>query len=323
MSSRLRAEIVVDCRCRLGESPTWHAESQTVYWSDIARQELHRLQLQTGLHDVVLERKLISGITVERDGALILLGRWGAVYRFDGYAARPLHRWTASHFGYRFNDCIADPQGRVYAGIIGYEAGLAQIPWGGSLRRRLQRMGLQRLPDSREGKLCLLLNGGRAREIRRGLGRPNGMGFSPDLRTLYVTDSAARHILAYPYDADTGSIGDARIAVSTDAEPGAPDGLAIDEEGCLWSARHRGGAVVRYAPNGQQMMRIEVPTRRVTSLTFAGDDGKDLYVTSAQSPDADDRFGGSLFRISTEVCGAPVWRSNLCPSGIVVAEDAR
>jgi len=282
MSSTLSPEMIVPCDCALGESPTWHAGSNALYWSDIARGELHRFRPDSGEHRVVLTGTLVSGISVERDGALLLLGRWGAIGRFADSEIRWLRRWNPRHFGYRFNDCIADPQGRLFAGIMGYELDMGRVPMLPGVRRRLQRARLLRRASSREGKLCLLSRERGIRVVGRGLGRPNGMGFCPDLGTLYVTDSAKRQILGYPYDAETGSLGPPRIAVRVTAA-GVPDGLAVDASGCLWSAQHRGGAVIRYAADGRELDRVTIPTRRVTSLTFAGPDNRDLYLTSARS----------------------------------------
>jgi len=315
MSTSLKPERVVACRCELGESPTWHAESSALYWSDIARHELHRFRPDTAEHSIVLKGTLVSGISIEQDGALLLLGRWGAIGRFTDNRISWLRRCNANQYGYRFNDCIADPQGRLYAGIMGYEMGMGLPRIGRFARKCLQRARIVHRADERVGKLCVLSSRCQIRELDRNMGRPNGMGFSSDLRTLYVTDSARRQILAYPYHIETGSLGPSRVAVAVSAS-GVPDGLAIDEDGCLWSAQHRGGAVIRYAPDGQEIGRISVPSSRVTSLTFAGPDNSDLYLTSARSAEKHDVYGGDLFRIQTGTKGGPVWKSNLTGSSV-------
>ena len=69
--------------------------------------------------------------------------------------------------------------------------------------------------------------------------------------------------------------------------------------------------MIRYAPDGREISRIQIPTSRVTSLTFAGADGRDLYITSARSAKDKSAVAGGLFRTRTNTCGAQIWRSNL------------
>lgn len=313
----IEAECVVDSHCGLGESPTWHPASGSVYWSDISACELHRLQLETGRHDIVLTGHLVSGMAVERDDSLLLLGRWGSVLRFDAGAVRPVHGPSLWHLGFRFNDCIADPRGRVFAGIMGYEIDLTARPWLHAVRRKLQRLSLVRRPGDRAGGLCLLTGGRSIRHISGGIGRPNGMAFSPDLRTLYVTDSARRVILAFAYDVDTGRVERPRVLVDSGSAPGVPDGLVVDEEGCLWSARHRSGEVIRYGCDGRRIGRISLPVHRVTSLTFAGEELTELFITSAGGGGATpaEEHAGGLFRASPGVKGGPEWRSHVGMDG--------
>src|SRR5207247_7061215 len=129
--------------------------------------------------------------------------------------------------------------------------------------------------------------------VEEGVELANGLGFSPDNRTLYFTDSAARKIYAYDVQPETGRLSNRRIFASVTADEGLPDGLTVDAEGFVWSAQWYGSQVVRYDPDGKVERRIAMPITQVSSVAFGGENLTDLYITSA---------GGS-------------WASQLAPPG--------
>ena len=309
----MEPEVVVASRCLLGEAPTWHDDENRVYWTDIRNRQLHRFHPDSGAHETVLNERLIGAITLERDGSLLLLGRWGAVHRYRDGSASAVRRIDWRHLGFRFNDAIADPAGRVFAGIMAYDADVWRLPGTRTIRRGLRSLGLSRIAGQQRGALCRLGGGGRIVLLGIGVGRPNGMGFSPDLNWLYVTDSYARRIYAYRYDVDRGLLTDPRLFLDLSSEPGVPDGLVVDVEGCIWSVRHKAGEVVRYAPNGREVARVRFPTPAITSLAFGGPDKTHLYVTAggADDPSRNGALAGAMFRLQSPVAGGPVWRSSM------------
>jgi sugar lactone lactonase YvrE len=183
----------------------------------------------------------------------------------------------------RFNDGKTDPTGRFWAGKMG-----------GGFSNSLYRLD----PD---------------RSIHRmesGIGVSNGLGWSPDLKTFYYTDSPAGTIYAYDYDPVSGAIDRRRNFAVVPEGGGSPDGLAVDAEGCIWSARWGGWKVVRYAPDGQVMAEIAMPVELPTSCAFGGPNLDDLYITSAYVAVPADRrsaqpLAGDLFRIRPGVHGLP------------------
>src|SRR5215211_675158 len=124
----------------------------------------------------------------------------------------------------RMNDAACDPQGRFWAGTLAND----QHPGGGSLYR--------------------LEGDGRAELILDGLTISNGLGWSPDSRTMYLTDSGPGVIHAFRFDPQDGSISDDRVLVDVPEDVGPPDGLTVDAEGDLWVAIYGGGRVQRYSP---------------------------------------------------------------------------
>jgi gluconolactonase len=135
--------------------------------------------------------------------------------------------------------------------------------------------------------------------VVEGITWPNGIGVSPDGATLYVCDYASAAVMAHPL---AGAGATTRFARSPD---GSADGLAVDEEGFVWVALGAGGAVARLRPDGALDRTLDVPATFVTSVSFGGDDMRDLYVTTADNTD-DPARAGTLFRTRADVPGLPV-----------------
>lgn len=95
----------------------------------------------------------------------------------------------------------------------------------------------------------------------------NGMGWSPDGSTFYYTDSPLRVIYA---TITTRRAAGSRTGGSSRTSPAFPDGLAVDAEGCVWSAQWDGWCVIRFAPDGREIQRLSLPVQRPTSCCFGG-----------------------------------------------------
>jgi sugar lactone lactonase YvrE len=113
---------------------------------------------------------------------------------------------------------------------------------------------------------------------------------------------------AFAFDAATGEISGRRALVGFAEDWGLPDGMTVDDEGFLWVAFWRGSAVRRIAPDGRVDAELRLPVTLVTSCAFGGDDGGDLFVTSAAVElDAAQRraqpLAGALFRLRPGVRG--------------------
>lgn len=296
----------------MGECPTWDPATRSLYWTDILDRSLHWLNPNGGEHRIELRGMLISGLLPASGGGLWLLGDLGRVSRLSGGTVRALRRLSPRWIGYRFNDCIADSRGRVLAGVMGHQRDLSRWPILPGLRRRLQQRRLWWVPTRRAGSLCRLDSAGKALVVMPDLQRPNGLAFSPEGTRLYVTDSRRACILACDYDVETGAVGPPAMLVDARHDPGVPDGLVTDESGCLWSARHRGGEVVRHDPQGRVVERIPVPVDGVTSLCFGG---THLYLTSAGGNGRDSGVAGGVFRYDAGIRGSAVHCARLADAG--------
>ncbi len=277
-------EVIADYRCRIGENPLWHPLEQRVYWTDIPNGQLFRYEPATGEHEECYRGRPVGGFTVQADGALLLFMEGGAIARWhDGELDYVLPEIPAEQ-GFRFNDVIADPLGRVFCGTIAQQ------------------------PGSRPGRLYRLDTDGSLHLVLEDVLISNGLGFSPDRRQLYYTDSGRRTITLFDYEVQTGALTRPRIWLQLPDGAGVPDGLTVDAEGYVWSARWDGGAVYRYTPEGREVERIPFPARKVTSAAFGGPELRELYVTTALAEGTRDEEGaeaGALFRLRAEVKGLP------------------
>ncbi|MBI5395943.1 MAG: SMP-30/gluconolactonase/LRE family protein [Verrucomicrobia bacterium] len=283
----MKPELIVDCQCVTGEGPLWHPTEKRVYWTDIPKGQMLRYDPATGQHERFYEGEIVGGFTIQADGALLLFMARGAVKVWrDGKLATVIAE-IPDEFGSRFNDVIADPAGRVFCGTMSCK--------------------------ERAGSLYRLDTDGRLTKILSGIGCSNGMGFTPDRRHLYYTDSAKREIYRFDYDAISGDITNQRLFVRTPEGEGVPDGMTVDTEGCVWSARWDGGALVRFAPDGREEQRILFPAKKVSSVIFGGDDLGDLYVTTAggDKRESEGAGAGALFRVRPGSRGLPEFCSRV------------
>lgn len=108
----------------------------------------------------------------------------------------------------------------------------------------------------------------------------NGLDWSPDRRTLYVTDSRAPAIYAYDHDPASGMISEQRVFATFGPNDGFPDGMLVGPDGALWSTLVGAGAIQRIEPDGRFTRRIDLPVPRPTSCAFSRD-GRRLFVTTA------------------------------------------
>ena len=285
----MHAELVVDCDCRNGNGPLWHADEQQLYWLDVPSGRIFRFDPLTGDYGQFHQGGVTGGLTVQADGALLLFQQRCTVTLLRGQLETRLIEEISSERETRFNAAIADPTGRVFAGTMGRDG----IP------SRLYRF-------ETDGAVSRVLDG---------LGLVGGMGFTPDRTHLYVTDTQARKIYRFEYDQVSGELHHRQdFAEVPDAKgEGSPDGLTVDAEGGVWSAQWGGGCVVRYSAAGAEEERVAVPTPCVTSVAFGGPDFDDLYVTTAGGDDCSRNgpLAGALFSFRPGINGLPEFRSQV------------
>ena len=271
----------------LGEVPVWDVAAGRLWWTDVFRPAIHRLDAASGKVESWTPPDKVHSFALRKNGGLVIAGRKGfALYDPESGTYEFLHDPREDSEGTLLNDGRADRQGRF---------------WAGTMDKMLERPS---------GQLFRLEADGTSHMAADGITLSNGVAFSPDGGTLYYADSLLKNIFAYDLDAETGALSNKRVFAETDALPGIPDGATVDAEGFLWSARFDGGRVLRHAPDGSVAGEIELPVSRVTSCALGGQDLKTLYITTAffrltEEQRAAEPLAGALFATEVEVPGMP------------------
>ena len=283
----LELEAVANYQCKVGENPLWDEREGRLYWEDIENSRLFRVDHGSGEHECFFRGdSMIGGFTFQEDGSLLLF----EMDRISVLTKTGTHRVIAAGIDsdmFRFNDAIADPEGRVFVGTIG---------------KTDQSGGLYRVDLD-----------GTVTSLWKGTGCANGMSFSPDLQRLYWTCSTTRVIYIADYDRATGALSRRRPFYTASVEEGTPDGLTIDQAGELWSARWGGSSLIRIGSDARVLDKITFPVTRVSSATFGGPNLDTLYVTTAggQADANDSALDGTLFRLKVPVPGRLEFRSRI------------
>ena len=284
----MQLEKITELDLQTGENPLWHPAEKKLYFTDIPTGRLFRYDPATDKTEQFYDGDTVGGFTFQADGSLLLFMERGRIARWqDGELTTLIDEIPAERES-RFNDVIADPQGRVFCGTM------PSPTTGGRLYRLDRDLGLVPLVENVQIS--------------------NGMGFTRDYKQFYYTESVARKIYLFDYDQATGDLTNKRVWRDFSADPGVPDGMTVDSEGCIWSARWDGGAVFRYAPNGDLLEKIELPAKKIPSICFGGDDLRDLYITTALDGGTKAEEGqgaGALFRARVDVAGVPEFYSKI------------
>jgi sugar lactone lactonase YvrE len=291
--------IVADTHCHTGEGALYHPDSGTVYWVDIPRGNLFEYDPISDDYEQVLDYDgSIGGFTIQADGDLLLFCDRGRVVPWspDDGLGDPVVESVEGEEDSRFNDVIADPAGRVFAGMM----------------HRTE-------PEAHPGSLYRVDTDASLTVVDSGVAIPNGMGFTPDRESLYFTETTTDAVYRYDYDESTGAVSNREVFVDASDVTGHPDGMTVDAEGDVWSAFWDGGRLARYASDGTERERVEFPAKKVSAVTFGGPEYETAYVTTALGPgegepgtrEEEGTGAGTLFATDLEVSGVPEFRSRI------------
>jgi sugar lactone lactonase YvrE len=252
--------LLADTRNLIGECPLYDAANERLYWVDMYDPAVYRFDCRSGKLSSYLQDEMVTALALTREGMLIAAqsGLWLAdpdTLRRIRYLGHP----EAHIPGNRFNDGKCDGGGRFWVNTIDLEFGAGA----GALYRR-----------EADGSFAM---------VETGLTLPNGLGWSPDNRTMYLVETRERAIYAYDFSYDTGQISNRRVLVSLPVDAsGAPDGMAVDGVGNIWVALFDGWRVSQFSPEGRLLREVVLPVPRPTSCAIGGPDGQTLFVTSAR-----------------------------------------
>ena len=278
-------KVFPDVTSTLGEGPVWHCEEQVFYWIDITGKKLHRLDLVTGKNQSFEMGSMIGAVMPVQEGGVVVALETG-IFRFyppDQFQKLVEYPSDASP-NTRFNDGKCDPGGRLWIGTMDKNA----KPYQGKLYR---------------------LEGSRLIEVLQNISISNGLGWSPDHRTMYYIDTFEQTVYAFDFDISTGEITNKRVVVYVSKSLGAPDGMTVDCNGNLWVALWGGSGVACFDPlTGDLIGKVEIPALNVTSCEFGGPDLKTLLITTAREGLNEEQLreyplSGHVFIVQTPICG--------------------
>ena len=259
---------------RWAEGPVWLADSQTLVWSDIPNDQL--LQWGEGFGTRVFRHPagFANGNTRDGHGRLISCshGMRGLVRtEHDGRLTTLVDRWNGKRLNSP-NDATVKSDGTVwftdppYGILSDYEGAKAESEIGAANVYRF---------DPATDELSVAADD---------FERPNGICFSPDERTLYVSDTSIshdadghRHIRAFDV-VDGQRLANGRVFAVI--EPGASDGFRCDQDGNVWTSA--GDGVHCYTPQAERLGIIRVP-EAVSNVCFGGPRRNRLFITATRS----------------------------------------
>ncbi|HEY31748.1 MAG TPA: SMP-30/gluconolactonase/LRE family protein [Dehalococcoidia bacterium] len=262
------------------EGPVWCGDH--LLFSDIPRNRIIRWRMMAEGPEVTTFRTPSgnsNGLTLDRSGRLIACEhstRRVTRTAIDG----TITVLAESYQGKRLNspnDVVVRSDGSIYFTDPPY--GLTQMTaW-----KELSFNGVYRL--ALDGCLILLADD---------FDRPNGLAFSPDEQILYVNDTARGHIRAFDVSLE-GGISNGRVLIEMQGEePGAPDGMKVDQEGNIYCTGPGGFWIIN--PDGKCLAEVK-PPELPANLAWGDADWKSLYMTC--------RTG--LYRIRLNIAGVPVY----------------
>ncbi|MDB5778118.1 MAG: gluconolactonase [Polaromonas sp.] len=292
-SDFIKAELVLDARNGTGESPVWHGAEQALYWVDIPARKLCRWTPATGEAKSWLAPEMLACAAPIAGSNQWIAGAESGIFQLspqdDGLLGfERLAPVSHAMQGMRFNDGRCDRQGRFLAGtmLMNMAAGASV----GCVYSYQKDTGLTRLLD--------------------GFITPNGMAFSPDGRTMYLSDShpLVQSVWAFDYDIETGTPSNRRLFIDMNPLPGRPDGAAVDADGGYWICGNDAGQIHRFTPDGKLDRSLAVPVKKPAMCAFGGAGLDTLFVTSIR-PDGidltDQPLAGGVFALRPGVRGLP------------------
>ena len=289
----MQAELIVDARNAVGECPVWVPEENALYWVDIPAGGLQRWSAETGHVHAWRAPQMLACIARHRDGGWVAGMESGFFHlhphndgSLDSNLLAPVEH---ARTDMRLNDGRCDRQGRFWAGSMVLNMG-ANAADG----------TLYRYSAGQRGPLEAQLSGFIV---------PNGLGFSPDGRTMYLSDShpLVQQIWAFDYDTDSGTPSNRRLFVDMNQFAGRPDGAAVDAEGGYWICANDAGLIHRFTPDGRLDRSLAVPVKKPSMCAFGGSRLDTLFVTSIRPGDDHDEqsLAGGVFALNPGVKGLP------------------
>lgn len=253
-----------------GEGPLWDASSGSLIFSDIVRSKMWRWSEAGGATVVADHTGHANGLAFDREGRIVAAG-WSSrtVWRLEPDGSRTV--LASNYQGMALNtpnDLVVTHDGTIL--FTDSDGGLF-IPGmeGDDLQRYLPFSGVYAILPSGELRLlsddCLF---------------PNGISFTPDGRTLLVSDTHRAHVRAFTVGRDFALTDSGVFYELTGSESGHADGMTFDALGNLYCTGP--GGVHLISPSGDLIARLLIP-EDCTNMAWGGANRRTLFITTFRS----------------------------------------
>lgn len=122
---------------------------------------------------------------------------------------------------------------------------------------------------------------GKLKAVVRDLSRPNGIGLSPDGKTLYISNSGPEMFVNRYEVGNDGSLSRPSLLISYPGQKSSevPDGLKVDRYGNIWATGPAGVRII--SPAGKVLGQIRLP--EIAANLAWGEGGRAVYITASSS----------------------------------------
>ena len=264
----------------LGESPVWDPASRRLFWIDAWRGFVRALHPSSGREESWNAPGRIGSIALMHGNRILAALRGGGLQQLelDTSLWTPLAAIPSPDPDTYLNDGKTDRRGRFVCGSVATNG-------------------------KPIGELYRFTAPGRIETLATGIRLSNGICFSPSGDRMYFTDTLSRKTQVFPYDPDSGAVGEPSCLFDVNSIDSMADGATVDSDGHLWASMPRTGEIAQISPAGELIQLIKMPVEFPSCTAFGGDDLDILYVTTikdsgsgravSKHPD-----GGAVFAIT-------------------------
>jgi len=277
-------EVLWNSKCILGEGVTWVKEHNSLYYVDIKRKKIFKLNYKNKNKKIYKIEKEI-GFLAHVSKNTFVLGLQGEIRIVDlkkknkKFSIKIEKKFKNN----RINDGKTDYQGRLWFGTMD------------NLERNIHNGSLYCLDSN------LNLN-----QVDKNYMITNGPAFI-NKRCFYHTDSKKKIVYKIYIDKNLKVISK-KIFIKFHKNEGSPDGMTLDNYQNLWICHYNGSCISVYNKKGNKLHSVNMPTKNITNCTFGGYRNSELFVTTATKGMSKKELkhfplSGNLFKIKTNVFG--------------------
>ena len=283
--------LVIDAKAGIAETPIWDGRIGRLYWTDVAKGDIHRYDPRSGTGQVWHTDRAIGSAIPCGDMDKMFCALDGGLFLFDLRTSRlDLICNPDSRPGYRYNDSRIDARGRILTSSV------------------CKLYGSDSYRPEMTGNFYMVDTDGSVTVLAEGINQYNGIVWNKDSTKMYVVDTYNQKLLEFPYDAGRGPVGGCARELDLSGI-GMPDGVSIDCEDNLYVC-HWSGKISVWDKGLRPAGVIGFPVGYACCGGFGGPDMKEFYVATASWNYSDADFAanpgaGGIFAAETKTAGRP------------------